>query len=309
MKQSYDSICCFRSNNSVNKRLLWEITTKCNLFCGFCHRTDKSSYDTDFNHIKNILPFLKQIGIKEIIISGGEPLLRGDIFMIIQTLKEEGFEVDMCTNGTMITSKIAFKLSQLLPEISVSIDSNIPSKHDLLRRKSGAWHKTVSGIRILQEYGLKVHSISLVNSSNMIDIEDTVKYLYELGIQSMAFIGYIPIGTGVNDLLSEECQMILKRKLKLLRGKYKSVAINTKELIKESSMKLCKAAQYIYGLDVNMILKPCILQRKAGGVDLIKLVNLTTDVVSSRLTQIKNEILKYNTGQGFCPGSRSINGK
>ena len=104
MSNSYDSICCFRgSDHSSNKRLLWEITTTCNLSCDFCHRNRDIDYGPKIERIKEIIPFIKEISIKEIIISGGEPLLREDIYEIINTLKEEGFKIDMCTNGTTIT--------------------------------------------------------------------------------------------------------------------------------------------------------------------------------------------------------------
>ena len=308
MSKSYDSICCFRgSDNSTDKRLLWEITTACNLSCGFCHRTSEIILGPSISQINEVVPLLKRIGIKEIIISGGEPFLRTDIFDILSLLKKEGFSVDLCTNGTLITNEIAIKLSKVLNEISVSIDSFIPAKHDLLREQSGAWKATVLGIQELIKNNLSVHSISIVNKSTISYINLTVEFLYELGVSSIAFIGNIPIGTGNNYLTSDDNQKKLKKIFKNLRNSFPNISINTKELIKDSTMNSCMAGEIIYGLDVNMIFKPCILHGKAGGIDLKIKKNLTIDVIS-KLKEIKRKVIDNSgIGQGFCPGSCLLN--
>lgn len=308
MTDSYDSICCFHGSGHLpNKRLLWEITTACNLSCSFCHRTNNIDYGPEIKKIKEILPFLKKVGIKEIIISGGEPLLRNDIYNILELLKKEEFKVDMCTNGTNITSDISTKLSHILSEISVSIDSYVPSKHDSMRGKKGAWYSTISGIQVLQKAGLAVHSISLVNNDSFEDIENNVKFLYEIGILSMSFIGNIPIGTKTNILISEEHQKILRATFKKMRNTYSDIVINTKELIREEGMTSCMAGENIYGLDVNLIFKPCILQRNVVGIDLKKKENLLLDVVE-KFKEMRSVLQNTSSGQGFCPGSRLLNG-
>lgn len=308
MTGSYDSICCFRgSDHSATKRLLWEITTLCNLRCDFCHRTRYVDYGANLEMIQEIIPFVKAIGIKEIIISGGEPLLRHDIIDIIMLLKEEGFQVDMCTNGTNVTSRNASQLGNILSEISVSIDSATPLIHDLLRGSVGSWNATVSGIRRLRENGLGLHSISIVNKLTFDKIEDTVRFLYEEGVSSIGFIGAIPIGAGTNDLLSEECQRALRTTFGTLRERYPNIAINTKELIRDSSMSRCMAGRLIYGLDVNMVLSPCILQSRAGGIDLKRPENRTLDAIAG-LKEISRNASINSTGQGFCPGSQLLNG-
>lgn len=309
MTKSYDSICCFRNSEySKNKRLLWEITTSCNLDCEFCHRSNNISNGIAFKEIVKILPFIKGLDIKEIIISGGEPLLREDIFEIIKVFKAENFKVDMCSNGTNITPEVASKLREVLSEISISIDSSVSLIHDSLRNRNGAWQKTVLGIKTLQRYGLEIHTISLVNLITLNDIENTVKFLNDLGLSSIAFIGNIPIGTGFNQLVSAETQALLRSKLKKLREEYPDITINTKELIENLMKTSCKAGEYIYGLDVDMVLKPCILQGRAGGIDLKRLENRTMDVVE-KLKTIKERTLQISNGQGFCPGSRLLNSK
>jgi len=308
MAKSYDSICCFRGSDKPSaKRLLWEITTICNLSCSFCHRTKEIDYGPDFQRIKDVLPVLKDFGIKEIIISGGEPLLRKDIFDIIDLMKNEGFDVDMCTNGTLITYDIAKKLSEYLTEISVSIDSSFPSNHDALRGKTGAFNSAISGIRSLQKFNVSVHTISIVKSSSINEIKSTVNFLAELGILSMAFIGHIPIGTGINELFTENNQKLLKNIFNELRNTYSDIAINTKELIEDSTMKSCMAGENVFGLDVKMLLKPCILHSKCGGIDINGISNDTVNV-ENYLRKIKENVLITNcSGQGICPGSKFIN--
>lgn len=202
---SYDSGCCFRSTaRPATRRLLWEITTRCNLSCAFCHRTPGEGHDTPLRHCQAVIPFLRRSGFRGVILSGGEPLLRIDIFDAIDLLASEGLSVDMCTNGTLVTRDVATRLSRVLSEISVSIDSYSAAVHDSLRGRRGAWEATVSGIRVLQERGLQVHTISLTNSKTIEGIAGTVDFLAELGVSSMAFIGQIRTSSGAASRLSEQ---------------------------------------------------------------------------------------------------------
>ena len=81
------------------------------------------------------------IGVSEIILSGGEPLTRTDIFDIVELLKTNNFNLDICTNAYCLNQNIAKKLSEYFREISVSLDSFQESVHNSLRLKKDAYQR------------------------------------------------------------------------------------------------------------------------------------------------------------------------
>ncbi len=308
--RSYDSICCFRGDDSsVTQRLLWEITTRCNLGCPFCHRTIGAAGDITHTDCRTILPFLKAVGIQDVIVSGGEPLLNRDLFLLLRLLKDAGLDVDMCTNGTLVTRLVATRLKAFLTEVSVSIDSHDPAIHDALRGWPGAWQATVAGIRALQEQGLLVHTISLVNARTLGHIQRTAEFLHSLGVGSIAFIGRIPLHAGKNVLLTESHQATIVKTLALLRARHPDIPINSKELVTNATMCQCRAGHYIYGLDVNLTLRPCILLGGIGGVDLRRAEERTLDALLRLREEMGRRLACTTVGQGLCPGSRLLNGR
>lgn len=304
---SYDSICCFRGrDNGTTRRVLWETTSRCNLGCSFCHRTVDNAPDSTAADCAAVLPVFKALGIQDVILSGGEPLLVRDICSILGILKDHGFNVDMCTNGVCVTRSLSSALARALMEISVSIDSCNPLIHDALREQRGAWEATIKAIRTLQDCGLQVHTISLVSMHTIPGIEDTAHFLYGLGIRSMAFIGHLPVRARLNPLISDDIQIRLKRVFECVRAQHPDAAINTKALIKDSEMNVCRAGQYVFGLDVNLILKPCILQSKRDGIALRTLESRGSDILATMLDILRSKP-DVVLGEGICPGSTLLN--
>jgi MoaA/NifB/PqqE/SkfB family radical SAM enzyme len=295
----FDSICCFKKSNDSKKRLLWEITTRCNLNCPFCHAQNNVLYEPSFKLIKSIVPLLKQIGIEEIIISGGEPFLRNDIFEILLYLKRNLFEVDICTNGTLINIKRAKKLSEILSEISVSVDSFLEKKNDKYRG-IGSWEKTMHGIRCLLDCGIDVHTISILNIDTLDDIEKNISFLSKLGVKSITFIGQISVEDKFNPLISDEIQEYLKEKFKALREVYSNISINTREVFINSGFNKCFAGINLFAISADMNLYPCLLRKDLDYIDLSKNVQGIDDLFRILRTKVHN----IQDGEGICPGSK-----
>lgn len=100
-------------------------TYKCNLNCIMCDlpKMFKNCKDLPLGTIKRIIRESKEIGFKELVLTGGEPLLRDDIFEIIQYAKSKGFIINLNTNATLIENKLLKKLLKSKPSIiSISLD-------------------------------------------------------------------------------------------------------------------------------------------------------------------------------------------
>jgi MoaA/NifB/PqqE/SkfB family radical SAM enzyme len=258
LQSGYDSVCCFRHGTSGSKRLLWELTNTCNLLCGFCHRHQHPEASWRLENATRVLPVLHDLGVSDIILSGGEPLLLDWLGEFLLILRNAGFNVDLCTNGTLIDGPRASVLSHFLSEISVSLDSASSVSHDQLRGVPGSWTVTVDACRDLIDRGMDVHVISLVSADTVSGMLDMVRLASELGSPSISFIGKMPIGKP-NPLVSDKIQGQLRDTLAACRAEFPSVRVNTKRLVRPVSYPLCEAGKSIYGISATGFLLPCIL--------------------------------------------------
>ncbi len=282
--QSFDSICCFRSREeSFDRRVCWEITTACNLRCPFCHRADFDNKFYDYGKIEQTIEILKERAIKNVIISGGEPLVHPHFFDIVRRLKDEEFEVDVCSNGVLLDDENIVKLKECLSEISISLDGYEPVRHNKMRGIDGCYEATILNIKKLIQYGFDVHITTVVDPDFVEEIAKTVDYLYCLGIKTVSFLGLIPIDAGENALFNDECQEKLVEQIRTARGRYPEMSINTKQLLCEQSKCSCSAGNIIWGLGTD-------------GVDLVPCL----------LTRIRDGKYKNEYGPGLCPGSKYL---
>jgi MoaA/NifB/PqqE/SkfB family radical SAM enzyme len=261
MTLATDRDCCFRRSTLGGiPRVLWELNSTCNLACGFCHASPHTEPGLSTSEIYRMLDILAELGVKEVIFSGGEPLLRKDIFEILHHAQLAGFQLDLCTNATLVTASIARELAGLLAEISVSLDSADPNVHDQLRGRLGSWEKAVHGIQSLVENGLEVHAITLACDQTVPGIEATIQTLTELGVQSVTLLGLMPVMEMDNQFtFSPGMREKLIQSLPGLRKRYPTIVINTKRILATESENACGAGQNIWGITAEGMLIPCIL--------------------------------------------------
>ncbi len=139
--------------------VIWNLVRRCNLTCKHCYSI---SADKDFPgelstaEVFRVMDELKRFRVPVLILSGGEPLLRPDIFDITRRAKEMGFYVGLSSNGTLIdASNIAAIAAVGFDYVGISLDG-IQSTHDAFRRKPGAFDASLRGIRLCRERGIKV---------------------------------------------------------------------------------------------------------------------------------------------------------
>ncbi|TDX98212.1 heme d1 biosynthesis radical SAM protein NirJ [Thiohalophilus thiocyanatoxydans] len=139
--------------------VIWNLIRRCNLTCKHCYSI---SADKDFpgeldtQQVYNVLDDLKQYGVPVLILSGGEPLMRKDIFDISHRARAMGFYVGLSTNGTMISEENIEQIADVgYDYVGISVDG-VKETHDYFRRKQGAFDEAMNGIRLCRDHGIKV---------------------------------------------------------------------------------------------------------------------------------------------------------
>ncbi|MCG6967796.1 MAG: heme d1 biosynthesis radical SAM protein NirJ [Chromatiaceae bacterium] len=139
--------------------VIWNLIRRCNLTCKHCYAT---SADKDFpgelstSQVYQVMDDLKGYGVPVLILSGGEPLMRPDIFDISRRAKAMGFYVGLSSNGTLITRDNIAQIAGVgYDYVGVSLDG-MRDTHDLFRRRVGAFDESLRGIRLCRDVGIKV---------------------------------------------------------------------------------------------------------------------------------------------------------
>ena len=114
-----------------------------------------------------------QVSSPLLILSGGEPLLRPDIFELIEYGTKKGLKMGLGSNGYLIDDTVAKKLKAAgIATVSISIDSNIPAQHDEFRGVAGAWEKAVNACKALRKNNVLVQVNTTLTHDNYNQIDD-----------------------------------------------------------------------------------------------------------------------------------------
>ncbi|MFV1997605.1 MAG: heme d1 biosynthesis radical SAM protein NirJ [Acidiferrobacterales bacterium] len=158
--------------------VIWNLIRRCNLTCKHCYSV---SADKDFDgeltteEVFDVLDDLKAFKVPAIILSGGEPLLRSDIFDISRRAKELGFYVGLSTNGTLISEANIDRIAEAEYDyVGISIDG-LRNTHDSFRRKAGAFDASMHAIRLCHDRDLKIGIRFTLTQDNAGDLPDLLK--------------------------------------------------------------------------------------------------------------------------------------
>jgi heme b synthase len=186
---------------SAGPRLIaWEVTRTCNLACIHCRAAAQDrvyegelSTEEAFAFLDNVATFAKPI----IILTGGEPLLRQDIFEIAAHGKAKGFRMTMAPNGTLITPEKARRMVEAgIERISISLDGATAASHDAFRQVPGAFDGALRGIACAREVGLEFQINTSITQQNLAEIPDIQKLAVELGAVAHHIFLLVPTGRG-----------------------------------------------------------------------------------------------------------------
>ncbi len=189
------------------KWIAWEVTRRCNLKCVHCRSSSeleaKGHPDFSLAEAKRVIDDIASYASPVVVLSGGEPLLREDVFEIAQYGTDKGLRMCMATNGTLVTDDICRKIKDVgIKMVSLSIDGSTAKVHDNFRNSPGAFDGTMNAVRLFKENDISF----LVNSSftkrNQDEVPKVFKLVKELGVTAWYMFMIVPTGRG-EDIMEE----------------------------------------------------------------------------------------------------------
>lgn len=201
----------------------WNITRRCNLRCEHCYiHAGPLARRRDELATEECLGIIDQIKAHSpgslIILTGGEPLLRKDVFQIARYASEAGFMVVVGTNGIPIRRRTARRLVDSgVRGVGISIDSLDPRLHDRFRGWQGAWENSVRGMEDLQAVGLPFLIQTTVTRENYQEVEAIAEFAHQRGAKVFNLYFLVPTGRGafLSNISPEEYEALMHRLLRL----------------------------------------------------------------------------------------------
>jgi len=177
--------------------VVWNCTRKCNLDCVHCYSSAGSKDPSgvlDTEQSKSFIRDLADFGVPVILFSGGEPLLREDIFELANFAREQGIRTALSTNGTLISKDIAREINNAsFAEVGISIDG-IGAINDKFRRKKGAYKAALQGIRNCITLGLRVSLRLTITGCNHTEIPAIFDLVEKEGVERVCFYHLAYVG-------------------------------------------------------------------------------------------------------------------
>ncbi len=188
------------SGTTPPRVIAWEVTRSCHLNCRHCRGAARfGPYDNElttdeiYRTLENIAGFTGPI----VILTGGEPMMRDDIYDIARYGTELGLRMAMSPCGKMITPENAVKMIDAgIQRISISLDGAGAHSHDAFRRVPGAFDGALSGIRAAKAAGLDFMVNTTVTRHNLHELPDILQLAIDLGAVSFSPFLLVPTGRG-----------------------------------------------------------------------------------------------------------------
>ncbi len=248
-----DVTCCYRRVNRSGLRVVWEITSACNLSCSHCFRTTGDEDELTSREAERLIDTFPDLGVTKVAFTGGEPLMRSDLLDLIEHVRSHGMLVKLLTNGTLVTTEIAAALGSLAPlEVNVSLDGATAATRDR-RRGAGSFAKLMTALKLLSAYPLiQVNGVAVLNRASLVEIPSIAKLADQLGFASMTFSDMFAPRNGKLerscDALSREEWAAALAEIRSLHGHRRSCRIRSVGLASDPTDP-CEAAASIVQLD------------------------------------------------------------
>ena len=201
------------SNQAVAKKeftprlIFWEVTKGCNLRCIHCRATATelmSPDDLPTGKALNIISQIADYGNPILVLSGGEPLYRHDIFKLAEYANSRGLRTALATNGTLVTADVAQRIKDSgIRRVSISLDGSDADTHDAFRGIPGAFDAAIYGMKNLQRLGVSVQINTTIARHNAHQLPAVLDLARRLGADALHTFLLVPVGCGV-DIAAEQ---------------------------------------------------------------------------------------------------------
>lgn len=189
---------------------VWEVTMGCNMRCGHCGSSCKNPLPDELTTEEafKLIDMIIDLKLDWVTLSGGEPLTRKDLPLLIDRLTKGGVKANVITNGWNITENLAKDLNQAgVSTVAISIDGD-KDTHDKIRRE-GAFERAKKSFEILKAQDIYTASITTVSKQNIHLLEKIKKELVSMGVDMWQIQLGLPMGnfSKHKDWMLEPCQM------------------------------------------------------------------------------------------------------
>jgi len=193
--------------NHKPRLIFWEVTKGCNLRCIHCRATAtelSSPLDLPTAQALNLIEQVSQYAQPILVLSGGEPLFRADIFELARLATERGLRVALATNGTLVTKEVARRIVDAgVRRVSISLDGANAATHDAFRGIPGAFYAALKGFRNLQELGMSLQINMTIARHNAHELPAVLELAKSMGADALHTFLLVPVGCGV-DIAAEQ---------------------------------------------------------------------------------------------------------
>ncbi|WP_372527727.1 heme d1 biosynthesis radical SAM protein NirJ [Piscinibacter sp.] len=170
--------------------VIWNLIRRCNLTCAHCYALSADhdyAGELSFDEVSRVMDDLKSFHVPVLILSGGEPLMRADLFEIAARAKRLSFYVGLSTNGTLIDAAMADHVAaQGFDYVGISLDG-LRDTHDRFRRKQGAFDASLAAVRLLRERGVKVGLRYTMTAMNAADLPALLQLMHDEQVDKFYF--------------------------------------------------------------------------------------------------------------------------
>jgi len=234
----------------------WNVTLKCNLKCAHCYinaaeteLADELSTDA----AKMLIHQITEVSRPLLILSGGEPLMRDDVYEIIRYGADRGLRTGMGSNGMLIDDETTKKLEDAgMGTVAISLDSSIPEHHDDFRGVKGCWQHAVDAIKSLKKSKIEVQVNSTVTLQNYDEVDDIMALAEDLGVENFHLFFLVPTGRGtdIEDITPQMYEDMISSTL----GKITKYKLNVKPSCAPQFMRVSKEQ----GVDMSRWVRGCM---------------------------------------------------
>lgn len=188
-------------NKNIPRLIFWELTKRCNLNCAHCRaEADDTEYTGELEtaSIKRIIDEISSNYSPILVLTGGEPLYRKDIFEIASHASGKGLRTALATNGTLINEKTAAEIKKSgIMRASISIDGSTAASHDSFRGVPGAFDGAVNGARLLKKAGVEFQFNTTITKRNADEIEKILELAISEKASALHAFMLVPVGCGI----------------------------------------------------------------------------------------------------------------
>ncbi|MBL0212256.1 MAG: radical SAM protein [Holophagaceae bacterium] len=252
--------------------MVWLATDTCNASCLHCSSSSsmRSPDELSTREICRVVDEMSDWGVVDLAVSGGEPLLRGDIFEVLQHIRLCGLSAGVGSNGGKLSPVQARKLGDSgINRFQVSLDG-LEDQHDTLRRWPGLFQTAVKTIRQASEAGLRVHVCCTINKLNHLHLERFTKFVATLPVARLNLSRFVPTGRGTSqlDLSKDEWHTVVAQCIALrsaFQGRLDIVSHLAQQILVDSDLAElpgfigCQAGIGQGCLTANGTILPCVL--------------------------------------------------